>query len=94
MQPAAGLKTLCSREASGVLFVAIALAVMGSPGLAHAHAPRGCCSTIWAVSRRHFRVAHDAGPEGPSDSDEVERLRRVFMQLAEQIRGQMQELQR
>ncbi len=93
---AAGLKTLYAiREGVGVALVAIVLAVAGSVlflrlltrrlGLLQQDIERFRDSRF-----EEFPAASDSA--GSSRSDEIGRLRQLFEQLAEQIRGQMQEL--
>ena len=95
---AAGLKTLYAvREGLSVVLVAIALAVAGS------------LLFLRMLTRRLAFLQQDierfrdsdfvessivTSGRGSSDGDEIERLRRLFVQLVEKICGQMQELQK
>ncbi len=96
--PGAGrLKTTYAiGEGTGVILVAAALAIAAS------------LLFLRLLTRRLGAVQHDIEqfqdgrsvelPAGPArqdraEDDEIERLRRLFVQLAERIRGQMQELQ-
>jgi len=93
-----GLKTLYSvREGLGVVLVATLLAVAGSLLFLRMLTRR---LELLQQDIERFRDSHfmefpvAESPGELSSRDEIQRLRQLFVRLAEQIRGQMQELQK
>lgn len=94
---AGGLKTLYAiREGVGVVLVAIVLALAGSLLLLRMLTRRlgALKQDIEQFRDSEFLDASLAIERDPSEGDEVERLRLLFMQLVAKIRGQMRELQK
>lgn len=93
---AAGLKTLYAvRDGIGVVTVAIVLALAGSLLLLRMLTRRlGDLKQDIERFRDNEYSAPFAAPEESGSGDEIERLRHLFVQLAEKIRGQMGELQK
>lgn len=94
---AEGLKTLYAiREGLGVLFIAIMLALAASLLLLRM-LTRRLGSLQQDMERVRDSELLDSSRLEPPDlpqGDEVERLRHLFVQLVERVRGQMSELQR
>lgn len=93
----AGLKTLYAiHEGIGVVIVAVVLAVAGSLLFLHALTRRLGVLQSDIESFRDSRFAElpvETRSVSSNNGDEVERLRLLFIDLAERIRGQMHELQ-
>ena len=92
-----GLKTLYAiREGAGVVLIAIVLALAGSLLLLRMLTRRlgALKQDIQDFRDSEFLDSSSAAEPGMSQGDEVERLRHLFMQLVERIRGQMHELQK
>ena len=92
-----GLKTLYAiREGAGVVLVAIVLALAGSLLLLRMLTRRlgALKQDIQQFRDSEFLDSSLVAEPDSSQGDEVERLRHLFMQLVEKIRGQMHELQK
>lgn len=93
----AGLKTLYAiHEGIGVVIVAVALAIAASLLFLHMLTRRLGVLQLDIERFRDSRFAEfpaEIASVGPNSGDEVERLRLLFMDLAERIRGQMNQLQ-